>query len=129
MALPDIELKALKARCQQALATGFGLGKADAYQAELAAELGQKPSGKATTAAVLDLLEQVEAARAGKPLNATPAKSPPLAKSPPPVEEEDEEDGEDEDADEDAEEDSSPSAAPLPTKPKARPKKKATKKR
>jgi hypothetical protein len=111
MALPDTELTALKARCQQALATGFGVGKADAYLAELAAELGQ-PWQKATTEVLLDLIDQVTQARAGKP-----------AKVVAPSEPEDDED-EEEDEEEDDEAKSSPVAAPKKKPSGSKPKRK-----
>lgn len=109
MALPDNELQALRLRCQQAMSAGFGLGKGDAYLAALSAELGKKPpAGKATPAMVLDALDQVIAARLGKPLN---------AKALEPEEEEPEEE-EAEETEEEEEEDETPTPKSAPSKPK-----------
>ncbi len=114
MALPDNELQALRLRCQQAMAAGFGLGKGDAYLAALSAELGKKPpAGKATPAMVLDALDQVIAARLGKPLN---------AKALEPEEEEPEEEEAEEETEE--EEDETPTPKSAPSKPKPAPKSK-----
>lgn len=113
MALSDSELQALRLRCQQAMAAGFGLGKGDAYLAELAAELGQKPAGKATPVTILALLDQVVASRLGKPLN-TKAVIPP---EPEPAEPEEDDEPEEEEEDEDEAPASAPKK-PAPSKPK-----------
>jgi len=110
MTLSINDLSALKARCHQALSSGFGVGHADTYAAELSAELGQKFSGKATTAMLVDLISVVEAARAGKPVQA------PEVPEVPEVPE-----GEDVDAGEDEDEEASAKKSPSDLK---KPKKK-----
>jgi hypothetical protein len=119
MALSSTDLNELKARCQKAIGRGHEVGKGDMYLAELAAELRRKlPSGtKATPTVLLDLLAQVESARAGKPVKAP---------SPPPVvEDEDEDDeGEDETDEDEDETKSNPVASKKPAKKPSSPKKK-----
>jgi hypothetical protein len=86
MALSPDDLSALKSRCHKAVATGFNLGHANVYAAELSAELGQKFSGNATASTLLDIIAQVEAARAGRPI--APVAAPKVApKAAPPPEE------------------------------------------
>lgn len=133
MALPASELNDLKARCRKAQATGFGVGKADAYLADLAAELGLKSAGPATTENLLDLIQRVEDARAGKPAPKkaapAPAKPPPAPVKPPEDEDEDDiEDDDEDDEDEDEDEGKSSPAASRP-KPSGSKKKKPSKKR
>lgn len=94
MALSLSDLSDLKSRCHKALSTGFGVGHADSYAADLSAELGQKLSGRVTTELLLDIIGQVEATRAGKPVKK--AAPPPVEVAPEPpksklAEDEDEE--------------------------------------
>ena len=113
MTLSINDLSALKARCHQALSSGFGVGHADTYAAELSAELGQKFSGKATTAMLVDLISVVEAARAGKPVQAPEIPEVPEVPEVP--------EGEDVDAGEDEDEEASAKKSPSDLK---KPKKK-----
>jgi hypothetical protein len=98
------------------MATGYGVGKADSYAADLSAELGWKLSGQATTAMLVDLISQVEAARAGKPVKA-PVEPPKVTLE---VEGDEEEEDEEE---EDDEKTPAKKSSPTASKPKSKKKK------
>lgn len=123
MALPNSELNGLKTRCQKAVAAGFGVGKADAYMADLCSELGRKPNSPATPETLLEAILEVEAVRAGKSIKTlikapepalmkTPAPASPPAPVAPEGEDEDDDSGEEKDEDEGEDVKSSPVTAP-----------------
>lgn len=89
--MTEQDLQDLKARCQYAVAHGFGIAKSHEIAAELVEEGASKPSMKVPAAKdLLEMIEQVEASFAGETAPAAPAKKaasvkpPPLPVAPPP---------------------------------------------